>query len=420
MLSREDNEELCQVGRGTPMGEMLRQYWTPILRSERLKPGGPPERVRVFGEGYVAFRANDGRVAVLAESCPHRCASLGLARHEGDGIRCIYHGWKIDVTGRVVDVPTEPAENRAAFAAKVKVASYPVRDAGGMIWAFFAQDRAPPKFPEFEFVNLPPSHVHVRRAVVRVNWVQAMEAVLDSAHLGILHSSSVLLAITESARVQQNTCLTNAAPIIKYKLTPYGFREAALREQPDGTVDTRIREFVAPWHAFLPLNPGAYRQLVTTVPIDDVTCMQFFTIYHSTRPLAQDDIDRVWFATHSDLDDIAANAPHSDTTWGQDRAAMAQGHFSGLTNRHVFYEDFAVLESMGPIVDRTKEYLCQTDTTVILTRRQLLKSARAFRESGAPPWGLADERSVEFNRIRAVAVTLPQGGRWESVDAFAV
>jgi hypothetical protein len=247
-----------------------------------------------------------------------------------------------------------------------------------------------------------------------------MEAVLDSAHLGILHSSSVQLAFTDSAKVQQTACTINTWPKIKYALTPYGFREAALREQPDGTIDTRIREFVAPWHAFLPLNPGGYRQLVTTVPIDDTHCLQFFVIYHSSRPLTQADIDAVWFATHPDPNNIAVGHAPAAQNWGQDRDAMAQGHFTGLTNRHVFYEDFAILESMGPIVDRTQEYLCQTDATVILARRQLMKSARAFQASGAAPWGLENPEAVDFKRIRAVAVTLADEAGWETVDAFAV
>ncbi len=420
MLSPEDNETLCRVGAQTPMGAMLRQYWVPVLRSQQLEADGAPVPITVFGEHFVAFRATDGRVGVFARNCPHRCASLALARNEGNGLRCIFHGWKFDVSGKVVEVPTEPAERQALFAEKVKVRHCPVREAGGMVWAFFAQGVTPPKFPEFEFTTLPADYVHVRRAVVSVNWVQAMEAVLDSAHLGMLHSSSMMLAMTESARVQQTTCLSNTAPKIKYVLTPYGFKEAALREQPDGTVDTRIREFVAPWHAFLPLNPGGYRQVVTTIPIDDVTCAQFFIIFRSDRALTQAEIDAAWFATSANLDDIAAGAPHEDTAWDQDRAAMKAGHFTGLTNRHVFYEDFAVLESMGPIVDRAHEHLCQTDATVILARRQLLKSARAFAATGATPWGLAESDAIDFRRIRAIALTLPDEKDWEKVDAFAV
>jgi phenylpropionate dioxygenase-like ring-hydroxylating dioxygenase large terminal subunit len=299
------------------------------------------------------------------------------------------------------------------------VNGYPAREAGGMVWAFFGTG-AVPKFPDFEYCHLPADHVHVRVAFLPVNWMQAMEAIIDSAHLGILHSSSVQLAFTESAKVQQTACTVNTWPRIKYTLTPYGFREAALRDQPDGTVDTRIREFVAPWHAFLPLNPGAYRQVVTTVPVDDVHCLQFFVIYMSQRPLNQKDVDLAWFSTHSDPNNIAVAYGTPETMWNQDRAAMKNGHFTGMTQRHVFYEDFAILESMGPITDRTKEYLCQTDGTVILARRQLMKSARAFARDGTPPWGLEQANDVDFSRIRGVATTLSKDDPWESVNAFAL
>ena len=121
MLSREDNERLTRVGPGTPMGEMLREFWTPAVRSASLVADGAPKAFRLLGEDLVAFRSTDGRIGILQKHCPHRCASLALARNEGNGLRCIFHGWKIDVSGKVVDVPTEPLENMEAFAARVPV-----------------------------------------------------------------------------------------------------------------------------------------------------------------------------------------------------------------------------------------------------------------------------------------------------------
>src|SRR5688572_502921 len=125
MLSLEDNDLLCRVGAGTPMGSFMRQFWVPALRSEFLKVDGPPERIRLLGENLVAFRDTTGRVGVFDEACPHRGVSLTLARNENCGLRCIYHGWKFDVDGRVVDVPTEPTSRRAEFAAKVPLRHYP-------------------------------------------------------------------------------------------------------------------------------------------------------------------------------------------------------------------------------------------------------------------------------------------------------
>ena len=130
MVTKAENERLNRVGPGTPMGELLREFWTPAIRSEALEAGGAPQRVRLLGENFVAFRAPDGAVGFLAEGCPHRGASLALGRNEEGGLRCIFHGWKFDVAGRCVDVPSEPPERRDDFAARVTARHHPVREAG--------------------------------------------------------------------------------------------------------------------------------------------------------------------------------------------------------------------------------------------------------------------------------------------------
>ena len=150
MLSKEDNDKLTRVGPGTPMGEMLRELWTPALRSASLEADGAPKKFRLLGEDLVAFRATDGRVGIMQEGCPHRCASLALARNEGNGLRCIFHGWKFSVEGKCVDAPTEPDDRREAFAAKVPVTAYPAREAGGMVWVYMGKRATPPSFYDFE------------------------------------------------------------------------------------------------------------------------------------------------------------------------------------------------------------------------------------------------------------------------------
>src|SRR6266568_201705 len=131
MLSERDNELLTHVGRGTPMGKLLRQFWIPCLFTSELEPDGPPERVRLLGENLVAFRDSDGKVGLIGENCPHRRASLYFGRNEERGLRCIYHGWKFDVEGQCVDMPSEPPASN--FKDKVRVTSYPCLERGGMI-----------------------------------------------------------------------------------------------------------------------------------------------------------------------------------------------------------------------------------------------------------------------------------------------
>src|SRR5579864_640450 len=111
MLAREQNDLITRVGPGTPMGEALRRYWMPVLLPAEVgEPDSPPVRVKILGEELVAFRDSSGRVGLVDEYCAHRCASLFLGRNEEDGLRCVFHGWKYDVTGQCIDMPNEPAD----------------------------------------------------------------------------------------------------------------------------------------------------------------------------------------------------------------------------------------------------------------------------------------------------------------------
>ncbi len=135
MLSKEDNDLLCRVGPGTPMGDLMRQYWIPaLLPSDLPQPDCDPIRVRLLGENLIAFRDSEGRVGLLDSECPHRCASLFYGRNEENGLRCVYHGWKFDVTGRCVDMPNEPGESN--FKDRVRAIAYPCIERGGAIWAY--------------------------------------------------------------------------------------------------------------------------------------------------------------------------------------------------------------------------------------------------------------------------------------------
>ena len=160
MLSREDNELLCRVGRGTPMGELMRQYWIPAAPSSELpERDGAPLRVRLLGENLIAFRASSGAVGLVRDSCPHRGASLFYGRNEAEGLRCVYHGWKFDVGGRCVDMPSEPAES--GFKQKVRAVAYPCVERAGLVWAYLGPRETPPPLPDLEPTLLPDASVQV-------------------------------------------------------------------------------------------------------------------------------------------------------------------------------------------------------------------------------------------------------------------
>ena len=158
MLTAEENQLLTRVGPGTPMGNLFRQYWLPAMLSEELPaPDSDPVRVMLLGEKLIAFRDSNGQVGLIQNHCPHRGASLFFGRNEEAGLRCVYHGWKFDVTGQCVDMPNEPAESN--FKSKVKAVAYPARERGGLVWVYMGPRSTPPELPDIEANVIEPNTV---------------------------------------------------------------------------------------------------------------------------------------------------------------------------------------------------------------------------------------------------------------------
>jgi len=427
VLSHTDNLRVCQVSADTPMGKVMRHYWHPIARSASLEVDGVPLRVRLLGENFVAFRASNGQIGFFDELCPHRCASLALARNEGNGLRCLYHGWKFDVSGKCVDVPTEPEDRRVAFAAKVPLRHYLVKEAAGVVWVNINRDGPAAPFPNYEFMGLPIENVDARIGRIACNWLQALESVLDSAHLSFLHSGVLVsrpeakTAMSEGMRANFSATTEVTAPEFHMDERPYGFREAAIRKFADGRRLAKIREFVAPNMSFLPGFPGkaTRRLLVIAVPVDDENCAQWVFNYRTDGPFPAGEIDDFWHLSNPDPNNFLTPIGTSENLWGQDRKAMKEGHFSGFLNRHFFEEDMIVQESMGKIVDRSREYLSQSDKTIIFVRRKLLASTHAV-EKGLLPWGLDEGDKIDYSKIRSCAVYLGKDEDWKSVNSFSL
>src|SRR5215216_1802680 len=156
MLTDTDNELMCRVGPGTPMGSLLREYWLPstVPSSLLASPDGPPVRVKLLGEDLIAFRTTSGEVGLVANACPHRGASLFFGRNEEDGLRCVYHGWKFDVNGTCTDMPSEPAESN--FKNKVRVLAYPTHESGGIVWTYMGPKETMPAFRDLGTDVIPP------------------------------------------------------------------------------------------------------------------------------------------------------------------------------------------------------------------------------------------------------------------------
>jgi len=237
MVTEDENELLTRLEGAAPMGRLMREhYWIPFALSSHLVHGAAPMAVRLFGEHYVAFRAEDGRVGFLDELCPHRRASLLLARIEGNGVRCIYHGWKIDVSGCVVECPTQVVRPER-FAASVRVTHFPVHESGGLAWVWLGGAEAPP-FPDLPFAG---DDVHSYWCVSRVpcNWLQGVEGTIDSAHVGVLHHT--WLSRTAQVEGYDNVGVAiDQTPSYETEVAPHGMRAAALRRDPPGVLE-RLR-----------------------------------------------------------------------------------------------------------------------------------------------------------------------------------
>jgi len=188
MLSAEDNELLTRTGPGAAMGDFFRRFWMPVLLSQELpEPDGPPVRVKVLGEDLVAFRDTDGRVGLLDPRCPHRGANLFFGRNEKCGLRCAYHGWKYDVTGRCVDMPTMPPES--TFRDRIRAGSYPAREHGEFVWAYLGPAGHEPELPGLEFALVPPAHRFVSKKLQQCNWAQDCAAGKDAIDATVARSS---------------------------------------------------------------------------------------------------------------------------------------------------------------------------------------------------------------------------------------
>jgi phthalate 4,5-dioxygenase len=409
VITRAENERLTRIDGDAPMGRLMRaHYWIPFALSSQLVPGAAPMPVRLFGERYVAFRAENGRVGFFEEQCPHRRASLALGRVEGNGIRCIYHGWKIDVAGCVVEAPTQLVRSEQ-FAARVRVAWFPVHEAGDLVWVWLGAGEAP-AFPELPFAE---HDLHRYWCVSRMpcNWLQGVEGTIDSAHVNWLHQSWHRVSAERPEYAHLSLALTEA-PSYEPEATPYGMRAAALRRMGDGRTYVRVTEHFMPLVTVVPTGRGQPRDgsMFVISPVDDTHHALFFGIFSDTAKDRLEDQRGMTAAGFApDPLDFAGLHGDRDTRWGQDREIMNAGHWSGF-GRNLLEEDAAVQASMGPILDRTKENLTSGDAAVAHARRMLLDALLAAEAGRLPPGSALTPEVVRMPN--AVEVVLPAGAQW--------
>ena len=405
MLKPEQNALATQTGPGTPMGDLFRRFWLPALLAQELPaPDCPPVRLKMLSERMVAFRDTQGRLGLIDEFCAHRGVSLWFGRNEENGIRCPYHGWKYDVNGQCIEVPSEPAES--GYCNKIKLKSYPMIERGGVIWVYMGPPEHQPPFPEFEFATVPPQQSYVSKRFQECNFLQAMEGGIDSSHVSFLHSGSLNTdPLFKGAKGNQYN-LNDRKPIFEVVESEGGLYIGARRNAEDGHYYWRITQWVMPCFTMIPPRGDHPMHGHFWVPIDDENNWAWSFDYHPVRALshAERSAMEAGKGIHVAVDSNFRPLQNKDNDYLMDRAAQKSGiTFSGIEG--IGMQDASLQESMGPLCDRTKENLVSTDNGIIMARHRLMKAAKALRDKGTPP--LAINPSAQ--RVRAASVVLPAG-----------
>ena len=401
-MRREQNEELTRTGRGTLLGDLFRRYWIPALLAEELPgPDCPPVRVKLLSEPLIAFRDTAGRIGLIDEFCAHRGVSLWFGRNEEGGLRCAYHGWKYDVDGRCVDLPSEP--ETSGIRQRIRLRSYPCLERGGVVWTYMGPPELKPEPPEFEWALVGPERRFVSKRLQECNYLQAMEGGIDSSHVSFLHGAALkrdpLFAGAKGNVYNEQ----DRMPVFEVAPFEGGLLIGARRNAENGRYYWRITPWIAPSFTLIPPRGGHPISGHAWVPIDDETCWAWSMTYHPRRALTGDELAAMRDGKGINVKYVPGTfvpLANKSNDYLMDREAQRAGlNYSGIEG--IAMQDASLQESMGPIADRTRENLVATDLGIIMARRTLLQAAKANRE-GKPLPGLAPASQ----RVRSCAIEL--------------
>ena len=415
MLKTEDNERLTRVGPGTPAGELFRRDWQPAaLSSELPENDGSPVRVRLLGEDLLAFRDTTGAVGLVDAYCPHRRAPMFFGRNEDCGLRCVYHGWKFDRHGDCTDMPSEPAGT--PLQAKVKMKAYPTYEKAGIVWAYLGPKDKQPAPPDYEWMRAPDTHRFVSKTFEDCNYLQGLEGGLDTAHVSFLHNNNISNKEWGGA---------DGAPQLDVEVTDYGYYYISTRRKGPDHRYVRVYQYIMPFQQIRSNVLGYAGKRPKTpkfdghlwVPIDDTTTniYNFMYAYSPEIPLPRDFAIAYETASGRGPDALIPGSfklkQNLSNDYLIDRALQKNQTFSGIVG--VNTQDMALQEGMGPIVDRTKEFLGTTDRAIVTMRRLLLEATHAV-ERGEDAKG-ADP--AKHRGMRAYDDIIPADKRWQDVMA---
>ncbi|MBV9326879.1 MAG: Rieske 2Fe-2S domain-containing protein [Chloroflexi bacterium] len=412
MLTQEENELICRVGPGTPMGNLFREYWLPAMLSEEAPdPDCDPVRILMLGEQLIAFRDTNGKVGLIQNNCPHRGASLFFGRNEEAGLRCVYHGWKFDVEGRCIDMPNEPAESD--FKSKVKAVAYPTQERGGIVWAYLGPRTTPPPLPDLEGNMLPGAQAWAYQQ--SANWFQILEGHIDTAHVSFLHYGGIQPEDVPRGTFSEYQLRQRSAHFEVID-TEGGASYAARRPAYDGTVYWRVAQWIFPSFSMAPPGVlGLGKRNACEVPLDDHHTLTYQMSVSrgrpggngpnaSMNPIPMQPRTTAWYGRYQPIVQPDNDFLIDRTVQRENRGSAG---FTGISG--IAMQDAAITSSMGPIYDRRQERLGTSDAMVIRVRRRLIAAIRAHMQNGAVPPGVD---TPEAYRVRSGGVLLPEGADW--------
>ncbi len=366
MLTTEENELLTRVGRGTAAGELLRRYWHPVAAAGELTEEKPIRAVKILGEELIVYRDKKGNYGLVGEHCPHRSASLTYGRVDEEGIRCPYHGWKFDKTGKCLEQPAEPLDS--TLKDRIKHIAYPVQYLGGLLYAYLGPAPAPqlPRWDVLVWEN--GKRWIVKESVIDCNWLQPMENSVDPSHLFWLHGDTAHLAPRVKKYAEQHEFIRFEFGIKKRRTTLANESESPMVDEHPLLFPTTLRH-VAPYED----GAGHRHNLQIRVPVDDSHTQVF----------------RVNFVP-SDSEKSPENAAVPF------RISQLKTGPRGYNMRLVSAQDSMAWETQGRITDRTSEHLGAGDEGVIELRK-LLKEQIGRVQRGSDPIGIL--RDPEKNKL---------------------
>jgi phthalate 4,5-dioxygenase len=400
MLSKEDNDLLTQTNPDTPMGKLMRSYWIPALLSQEIPAADcPPARVKLLGEELVAFRDTESRIGLIGEHCAHRGTSLFFGRNEECGLRCLYHGWKYDVEGNVVDTPAEPAGSD--FRNKMRHTAYPTHEANGIIYAYLGPRARMPLFPDYEWTQVPLENTYVTKCLLECNYLQGLEGECDSSHLSFLHR-----AFTNERN--QPLYKSDTSPFYETEDTDFGVRLIATRNTENQHY-VRFSAFVMPVYGCVPAgrptNELEGYEIHTYVPADDTHCWRYDIGFRRDRAVRDEEVHR-----RKQINPDFTKVRNARNNYLQDRKMQKSVNFTGIED--FLNHDACATESMGAIFDRSKEHLGVSDKAVIAVRRFLLTALKDLQEGKELPHLARKTEMNWFPHIDCFAHLLPRDMPW--------